>query len=529
MNKFLIYNVLIGSLIAWGGCVQQPDKTKSQRPPNILFAIADDQSFPHASAYGLPQFKTPAFDSVAAHGVLFSNAFVAAPQCSPSRAVILTGRNIWQLEEAGTHSSYFPKKFPVFTDALASVGYATGYTGKAWGPGNWRDAGWKQNPVGPEYNNEKYTSVPTSGINPTNYAANFERFLEEKPEGQPFFFWFGCHEPHRVYEYGSGLRQGLDPAGMDVPPFLPDHDTIRTDLLDYALEISWFDQHLKKMLDMLARRGELENTIIVVTADNGMAFPHAKASLHEYGIHVPLAICGPGITGQRLVDAPVSLIDLAPTILEWAAAEPLPAITGKSLIPLVSGNVPDTASRFALTGRERHTHARPDNLGYPARAIRTADYLYIRNLKPDRWPMGDPPPENPSGEADGTGMKPIVLGFEDIDDSPTKELLLTNRYRWPTQYGLATAKQAAEELYAIREDPACVANLVADNRYADVLAGLRIQLEQLLIEQGDPRMISGSDVFDSYPRFGRMRPFPGFREQGAYNPAYQNKEQHHEE
>src|SRR5690606_10488294 len=188
-------------------------------------------------------------------------------------------------------------------------------------------------------------------------------------------------------------------------------------------EVNWFDQHLRKMLDLLAHMGELENTIIVVTADNGMAFPHAKASLYEYGIHVPLAICGPGITGHRQIDVPVSLIDLAPTILDWAKAEALPAIAGKSLVPLLEGNAPDTTRRYVLAGRERHTHARPDNLGYPARAIRTSDYLYIRNLKPERWPMGNPPPENP-GVASGSSMKPIVLGFEDIDDSPTKELLL---------------------------------------------------------------------------------------------------------
>ncbi|WP_262247365.1 sulfatase family protein [Parapedobacter soli] len=524
MNKLLICNILIGSIMSWSACTQQSHKTKPQRAPNILFAIADDQSYPYTSIYGMPQFVTPAFDSVARHGVLFNNAFVAAPQCSPSRAAILTGRNIWQLEEAGTHSSYFPKKFPVFTDALASAGYFTGYTGKAWGPGNWRDAGWQQNPVGPEYNSEKYTGVPTSGINRTNYAANFERFLAERPEGKPFFFWFGCHEPHRVYEYGSGLRQGLDSVGMRVPPFLPSHDTVRTDLLDYAFEVSWFDRHLKEMLDLLERIGELENTIIVVTADNGMAFPHAKAGLHEYGIHVPLAICGPGIRGPRTIDVPVGLIDLAPTILGWADAAPLPATAGESLVPLLNDGVSDTSRRYVLSGRERHTHARPDNLGYPARAIRTTDYLYICNLKPDRWPMGDPPPVIPVDVASGTGMKPIVWGFEDIDDSPTKELLLTNRYRWPEQFGLATAKRGAEELYAIREDPACLTNLASDSRYADVLAGLRTELWRVLAEQGDPRVVSGGEVFDSYPRFGRMRPFPGFREQGVYNPAYQDKE-----
>lgn len=524
MNKYLTCAALTGFLAVLSGCTGQADKAKPQRTPNILFAISDDQSYPYASAYGMPQFKTPAFDSVARHGALFSNAFVAAPQCSPSRAAILTGRNIWQLEEAGTHSSYFPKKFPVFTDALVSAGYFTGYTGKAWGPGNWRDAGWKQNPVGPEYNSEKYESVPTTGINSNNYAANFERFLEERPEGEPFFFWFGCHEPHRVYEYGSGLRQGLDSVGMGVPAFLPNHDTVRTDLLDYALEVSWFDQHLKKMLDLLDRIGELENTIIVVTADNGMAFPNAKASLHEYGIHVPLAICGPGVSPERHIDVPVSLIDLAPTVLDWATAPPMPAVAGKSLIPLLNGDEPDDRHPYVLSGRERHTHARPDNLGYPARAIRTADYLYIWNLKPGRWPMGDPPPEHSNDKAYDAGMKPIVLGFEDIDDSPTKELLLANRYRWPIKYGLATAKQGAEELYAIVEDPACLTNLAEDSRYADVLSALRNKLEQLLTEQGDPRVVSHSNIFDSYPRFGRMRPFPGFREQGVYNPVYQNKE-----
>jgi len=85
---------------------------ESPKAYNFLFAIADDQSFPHAGIYKLGTFKTPTFDSLTKKGVHFTQAFAAAPQCSPSRAAILTGKNIWQLEEAGTHGSYFPNTMP---------------------------------------------------------------------------------------------------------------------------------------------------------------------------------------------------------------------------------------------------------------------------------------------------------------------------------------------------------------------------------------------------------------------------------
>ncbi len=112
-------------------------------------------------------------------------AFVAAPQCSPSRAAILTGRQIWQLEEAGTHASLFPNKFPVFTDALGQAGYFIGFTGKPWAPGNYEAGGWKRNPVGPEYNKRQLSKQPTTGISKTDYVANFKDFLADKPGDEP--------------------------------------------------------------------------------------------------------------------------------------------------------------------------------------------------------------------------------------------------------------------------------------------------------------------------------------------------------
>lgn len=500
-------------------CTRRPDTNhEDKKRPNILFVIADDQSYPHASAYGEPAWDTPGFDRVAKQGVLFTNAFVAAPQCSPSRAAILTGRNIWQLEEAGTHSSYFPKKFPVFTQMLELAGYRVGYTGKPWGPGNWKDAGWSQNPVGEEYNSQKFDSVPTTGISKNNYAANFENFLDKRSKDQPFFFWFGAQEPHRDYAYGSG-RKLSEGKRIEVPPFLPAADSVVNDLLDYALEITWFDEQLQKIIARLEENGDLENTIIVVTADNGMPFPYGKANLQEYGIHVPLAICGPFISPNRKVDDLVSLIDLAPTFLELAGCEAMRGVTGRSLVKLLTNSTEaraDTSRTFILAGRERHTHARPDNAGYPARAIRTKDFLYIRNFRPERWPLGDPPSQSFIPRPNETDVRPVTQGYEDIDDGPSKRVMIAGKQNWPILFSNAFEKRAVEQLYDVKADPYCMRDLAGDQGYDIVLARLRKQLEHELIAEGDPRVLNGGDVFDTYPRFGRMRAFPGFRKRGEY-------------
>lgn len=508
--------------------IQIPECVVAQshgKAPNILFAIADDQSYPHTSAYGQKIYKTPVFDSIAQAGVLFKNAFAAAPQCSPSRAALLTGRQIWQLEEAGTHASLFPKKFPVFTDAIESVGYFIGYTGKPWDPGNFKDAGWTRNPVGPEYNKRQLKSLPTKGISKTDYVANFKDFLQDKPSDKPFFFWFGSQEPHRVYEEGSGKASGMKPDEVIVPPFLPNNDVVRNDILDYALEIQWFDKQLGKMLAMLKERGELDNTIVIITADNGMPFPYAKANLQEYGTHVPLAIAGPSIKqSKQQIETLVGLIDLAPTILEIAGAPALQGISGTSLLPLLKGAISDkklSASKpFVFTGRERHSHARPDNLGYPARAIRTADYLLIENFKTDRWPLGDPAPKIKTEILANGDMKPILEGYEDIDDSPTKSYMIQSKSLIENLFQMSYGKRNEFQLFNIKDDPFCMHDIAYQSNAKAIFEKLKQTLNAKLLEQLDPRVTGRGDVFDSYPRFGLMRPFDGFKERAKYNPAY---------
>ncbi|TVQ02387.1 MAG: heparan N-sulfatase, partial [Balneolaceae bacterium] len=246
--------------------------------PNILFAISDDISFPHKSAYGTEWVQTPAFDRVADEGVLFNRAYVPNPKCAPSRAIILTGRNSWQLEEAANHWPYFPHKFKVFTEVLAEHGYFVGATGKKWAPGvAVTKEGEPRSLTGLAYD-EHRAEPPTTGISTNDYAANFEAFLNDRPEGTPYFFWYGATEPHRAYEYRSGIEVGGKEISdiENVPDFWPDDDEIRIDMLDYAFEIEHFDYHLGKMLELLEKSGELEHTLVVVTSDNGMPFPRVK-------------------------------------------------------------------------------------------------------------------------------------------------------------------------------------------------------------------------------------------------------------
>lgn len=474
------------------------------RRPNILFAIADDWSWPHASVAGARGINTPSFDRVAREGVLFTRAFCAAPQCSPNRAAILTGRHIGQLEEAGTHSSLFPDKFKVYPSLLAEAGYHVGFTGKGWGPGDWKRSGLTQNPAGPEYSAQKRATVPWSGIHPTDYAGSFDAFLAKRPEGAPFCFWYGGHEPHRKYEKGSGLKSGKKLEDAPVPAFLPDDEMVRSDMLDYFLEIEWFDAQLGGMLRKLEALGELENTLVVVTGDNGMSFPRAKANLYEYGVHVPLAIrWGEQVKSGRTSDDLISFVDLAPTFLEAARLMPPAEMSGKSLLGLLASGAPGP-NDYVVFGRERHSHARHDNVGYPARAIRTRDHLYIQNYKPDRWPAGDPE------------------GYYDIDDGPTKTFLLENRGKYPELFDLAVGKRPETELFDVSQSMDCMKNLTDAPEQREMRDQLAEKLSAVLTEQKDPRALGTGDVFDSYPRFGGMRPkLGGFTKQGAYNPHYQ--------
>lgn len=450
------------------------------RRPNILFVIADDWSYPHPNAEGHTWIKTPAFDRVAREGVRFTNCFTSNPKCSPSRATILTGRNSWQLKEAVNHYSIFPTEFPVYPSLLEKAGYFTGFTGKGWGPGDFKSTGWEHNPAGRPF--ERFTlKPPYSGISNKDYTRNFEYFLGQKPKDAPFCFWLGGHEPHRGYEQGSGERAGRSPADVKLPSYYPDNRIIRSDMLDYALEVEWFDRHLGQVLKKLEDLGELDNTFVVVTSDNGMPFPRAKGQIYDHSFHLPMAIrWGKQIPGGRVVDDFINFRDFAPTFMELAGLKPAPTMTGRSFLDVLrsgKSGVVDATRNVMLIGKERHDLGRPYDQGYPIRAIRTPEYLYIRNYEPDRWPVGNP-----------------ETGYRNCDDGPSKGFLLSNFNEF---YRMSFGKRPAEELYALKKDPDAVNNVAPETDYAKIKRDLRDRMETMLRAEGDPRALGNAAFFDT--------------------------------
>lgn len=488
-QKFLLF--LIGLMILLGNklVAANPDKNS---PPNILFAIADDWSYGHAGAYGCRWIKTPAMDRVAKNGILFQNAYTPCGKCSPSRASLITGRNPWQLKEAANHWAIFPPEFKSYQEALGEQGYFTGMTGKGWGPGIAKnEAGEDRQMTGKPYRDRKLPAKPTKAISEQDYAANFVDFLNQAPKGKPWSFWYGCHEPHRRYEYGSGVAKGGKKiTDIDrVPACWPDTEEVRNDILDYAFEVENFDLHLSLMLTELEKRGLLENTIVVVTSDNGMPFPHCKGYAYDGTNHLPLAMMWPkGIVKPgRVIEDYVSFIDLAPTFLEVAgisqSASGMKAITGRSLVEIFKSEkagkvIPERD--HVLLGKERNDIGRPNDEGYPIRGIVKDGILYLHNFEISRGPAGLP-----------------ETGYKETDESPTKTAVLNagknpdSRYLFEASFG----QLPADQLFDLRQDPDCMKNLAKFLPFES----FQTQLFDELKRQEDPRILGNGKIFDSYP------------------------------
>ena len=515
--------------------------------PNILFLFADDWGR-HASVLSKIDgdgsvndvVQTPNFDKVASRGVLFRNAHVSAPSCTPCRSALLTGSHFWQ---TGTGSilrgAVYDSSIPSFPPLLRVQGYCVGYSHKVWSPGT--------PPNSPFTKEERYGSkggrinqfsqtvtkliskgTPRETAKRTilnEVRGNFRDLLDNCDKNQPFCYWFGPTNVHRKWIKGSGKDLwGIDPNSLQgkMPDFLPDVPEVRQDLADYFGEIAAWDAAVGALLDELEKANLTENTLIVISGDHGApGFPHGKCNLYSFGTGVCLSVTGPGVVGSRVVDDMVSLIDLAPTFLEAAKIKPPESMTGRSLWPLLhskkSGFIDQTRD-CVFTGRERHVEtARADFTPYPQRAIRTQDYALIMNFRPDRWPIGDPyrlreGPE-PTVEELETNTR-ITLADEDA--GPTKAWLIKARKTdpWKKHFEKVYGKRPLIELFDLKSDPHEMHNLAGHQQYAALEEELTKRLLDEMQRTGDPRLIREGEFYETPPMAGPLKKkSPGWKKQ----------------
>lgn len=429
--------------------------------PNILILMSDNQSAEHLGCYGDNSVKTPNIDQLAENGVLFNNAFCSAPSCSPARAAMLSGQDIWRLKQAANLWSSFPK-VKVFTSLLEDDGYEVGIQGKGWGPGNSKISGWDKNPGGDKFD-------------------SFESFFDQSKKDKPWFYWYSSSDPHRPFRKNGWKNSGIDIDSIFVPPYLPDNIETRKDIADYYDEIQIFDTEVGAYVSFLKEKNELENTIVIVCSDNGWQMPRGLANLYDFGTKIPLIIHWPKkFKSGRSIDDFVNLKDFAPTFLEIANIEIPKEMNSNSFLDLLispkEGNISNKRNSVIM-GRERHAFVREAGKGYPGRAIRTEEFLYIRNYNPERWPAGDPPLY---GDVDSH-----MLQY----DAPTKVNILKRKLlnKADPFFNLAFGKRPKEELFDLKNDPYQLNNLSYDKRYLSIKDSLSTILNKYLKSSGDPR------------------------------------------
>jgi N-sulfoglucosamine sulfohydrolase len=502
--------------------------------PNVVVVFADDWGH-FASAYGRLRpgtindvVRTPNFDRLAQSGVLFTNAFVNAPSCTPCRSSLLSGQYFWRTGRGAIlQGAVWDEKIPSFPLLLENTGYRLGSNGKVWSPGSPANApiGARRtavNSAGGRFNDFSEELAKSSDPEATKahllaeVQLNFRSFLLAGSTEQPFLYWWGPTNTHRTWVQGSGKKfWNINPDDLrgKLPGHLPDVAEVREDVADYLGEVQALDAGLGALLQVLSETRLSRNTLVVVSGDHGMpGVPGGKCNLYDLGTHVSLAVAFPGrIPGGRVVEDFVSLPDLAPTILEAGGAGVPEVMTGRSLWPLLqqtSGGQVDETRRSVLIGRERHVaRARPDLLPCPQRAIRTPDYLYIRNFAPERWPMGTAPgfgqPEGPMPSTELLSTS-TYAAFADMDASPTKAWVIEQGMvdsKWRPFLDRAFALRPGEELYDLKTDPEQLRNVAAEPQFAAVREELANRLLTALRESGDPRVTAepGSVVFDQPP------------------------------
>ena len=366
-------------------CTPKENNNKdSQEKPNILVFIADDAGMDFG-CYGNSAIKTPNIDKLAAEGLKFENAFVTAPQCSPCRTSILSGKFAHTIGTEDLHTG-IDSNTVLLPTYLKEAGYYTGLMLKhhIGEHGTAQFDYFNKESVWPDYYGTGEYNDKMMGI--------FRAFLDSS-DTKPFFLWMGFIDPHRPFldspRKKNHAEQVHAPADVIVPPYLHDNDSTRADLAQYYDEIHRMDTHIGWMLEELKKQGKLDNTLVIFFSDNGMPFPRAKMTCYDSGIKVPFIAWWNGKIkpGSSYGDL-TSLIDLSPTLMDVAGMKKPDDMYGKSILPVFSDQ--DEPGREYIFA-ERNKQNYYDYI----RAVRTKEYKLIYNALPEYGLYCDE--KNPTG------------------------------------------------------------------------------------------------------------------------------------
>ncbi len=396
--------------------------------PNFVVIVADDQGWNDAGCYGHPHIRTPNIDRLAAEGLRFTQAFLTCSSCSPTRCSIMTGRYPHSTGAKELHQP-LPADQIVFAGLLKQGGYYTASAGK-WHLGN-----------AAKVNFDTIVGGGPSG------CERWVQTLQNRPKDKPFFMWLASMDPHRGYQPGT-LAEPHKPEDAVVPPFLPDVAATRKDLGMYYDEITRMDGYIGQVLDELDRQGIAENTFVLFLSDNGRPFPRCKTTVYDSGIKTPFVVRWPGrVPVGKTCDSLVSVIDIAPTLVELAGLNSPPTFQGKSFRPLLR-DTQATTREYIFAEHNWHDYQAHE------RAVRSQQYLYIRNAFVDL-------PGTPPADAVRSITFQAMCKLRDQGKLP------------PEQMGCFVTPRATEELYDVRADPYQLRNLAGDAKYATALAEMR--------------------------------------------------------
>lgn len=422
--------------------------------PNVILFIADDISANDFGCYGNSAARTPVIDQLASSGLRFTNAYLTASSCSPSRSSIITGRyphNNGAASELHRPLAWHLTQFPA---RLREAGYYTALSGK-------HHISQEAPPQGEQAPVEPFDYIEKNPRGPKNRGghAKWVSALKDRPADKPFFFWFAAFDAHRAWEADKEWHPELygpkhQPADVIVPPFMVDEESTRQDLASYYNEVTRYDYFIGQVVEELKAQGVYENTLLIVMADNGRPFPRAKTRIHDSGMKTPFVLHWPGGIKQpgKDVRSLVSVIDIAPTVLELAGAKPMESAQGVSFSPMFKDN---TAHTRQYVFSEHNWH---DYMAH-ARGVRNQEFLYVINdMTEQAW----------QGPADSV-RSPSHVALQQARDAGK----LT-----PAQADVFQAPRPSEELYLTSSDPHQLTNLVNDPSFASELNKLRMVMQQ---------------------------------------------------